>query len=340
MCLTFFILPVSADYYDSRHLTSEEKTQLAIPYTGGDYVVTPDDTVIKLYIGTYIPYFDMQKDIISIIEKGTSRIKYMVISDSVEYPYYKSIYEGTGQTTMIPEYYRWEGFYTYTVSPNLVFDSSVKVNKIYCLDGFQDVPFDGGYIYYDTDHGEYVLFKEYAYAETTYLFPLLDFYEFSKLRYGKDVYKILDMEKYLFNDTPHAVPHPDTDNDEKCDACGCEIPENNDPFYHIPKMEIDNTTDGTEKIDDTIDGNEVTDVSAKPTDKSEETDVSAKSTDKSGETVVSQKAVDTSDAYDEATDKLEIGCSSSVTLSAAAFVGFIGVMFVFKKKRVKSNLKR
>ena len=57
----------------------------------------------------------------------------------------------------------------------------------------------------------------------------------------------------MISDTPHAVPHPDTNNDEKCDACGIAIPENNDPFLHISGINTDKTTDKTEETAPSID---------------------------------------------------------------------------------------
>ena len=248
ICATFFIIPTSAetyDTYDSRYLTSEEKAQLAISYD--DIIVTSDDTVIKLYWGLFSKDFIQQKNITSII--NISNVTYMVAKSSEEI-YIKDIYQGVGITR---EFDEWDGFYTYTIYPNLIFDSSVKVNKIYCLDGSR--AYDGVYIYYDTDHGAYVLFKKYANAKETYLFPLSDFYEYTKAKEGVDGanMKFVNEENYLLSDTPHAVPHQDTNNDEKCDACGSTIPENNDPFPHISKTNTDKPTDKTEETEPSID---------------------------------------------------------------------------------------
>ena len=70
ICATFFIIPTSAetyDTYDSRYLTSEEKAQLAISYDD-DIIVTSDDTVIKLYWGLFSKDFIQQKNITSLIK--------------------------------------------------------------------------------------------------------------------------------------------------------------------------------------------------------------------------------------------------------------------------------
>ena len=185
------------------------------------------------------------------IEKAHTR--YMVVTSSGDM-YSKIIRDGSGITIGSDKgAIEWSGFYTYTQSPELVFDFSVKINKIYCLHGFEDN--DNAYIYYETDHGEYILFKEYPKAKDTYLFPLDDFYEFAKLYdiYGDDTYKKLDMESYLISDTPHAVPHLDADSDKKCDVCGVTISEDNDPFLHISGINTDKTTDKTEEPDPSID---------------------------------------------------------------------------------------
>ena len=173
--------------------------------------------------------FEDNENVMNMIEKAHTR--YMIVPSSGDV-FYKAIRDGKGDIldkgTII-----WSGFYTYTQSPELVFNFSIKINKIYCLDSFGNPT--GGYIYYETDHGEYILFQEHANSKDTYLFPLSDFYEFAKLYNDAywDIDEISNLEGYLINDTPHAVPHPDSDNDGKCDACGGALPENNDPFPHI-----------------------------------------------------------------------------------------------------------
>ena len=278
ICATFFIIPTSAetyDTYDSRYLTEEEKAQLSISYAD-DIIPFSDITIIKLYCGMFSHRFAKQEDIISIIET-TSNLEYMFAINSVHMQI-KVIHDGEG--VIIGNAREWGGFYTYTKYPNLVFDPSVKVNKIYCFNALMN--YDGAYIYYDTDHGTYILFKEYENSKETYLFPLSNFYEFAKAKKGIDGANIesFEMENYLLSDTPHAVPHQDTNNDEKCDACGGTIPENNDPFPHISNIN---------------------------TDKTEETDPPA--------------------------DNDSNGCDSSVALSVAVPVIFMGMSLVIKKKR-------
>ena len=250
ICATIFIIPTSAetyDLYDSRYLTEEEKVQLDI---------SNDDEVIKFYSGLFLHRFARREDIMSMIETSLNS-RYMIVTDSEYMGLYK-INEDKGD--MIGKEVigglEWKGFYTYTKYLNLVFDSSVKVNKIYCFSGL--VNGDGAYIYYETDHGEYILYAKWETSEEAYLFPLSDFCEYAKAKKNIDgaSMKFINEENYLLSNTPHAVPHPDTDNDEKCDACGVTIPENNDPFPYIPKTNTDKSTESIEQtnsVDDQVD---------------------------------------------------------------------------------------
>lgn len=248
ICATIFIISTSAetyDLYDSRYLTEEEKVQLDI---------SNDDEVIKLYNGLFLIRFARGEDIMRMIE--SSNLRYMMGTDPEDMGFYE-IYEGKGN--MIGKEMGglvWKGFYTYTKYLNLVFDSSVKVNKIYCFSGL--VNGDGAYIYYETDHGEYILYAKWETSEEAYLFPLSDFCEYAKAKKNIDgaSMRFINEENYLLSNTPHAVPHPDTDNDEKCDACGVTIPENNEPFPHIPKTNTDKSTESIEQtnsVDDQVD---------------------------------------------------------------------------------------
>ncbi len=316
MCLTFFIVPVSADSYDSydsRYLTSEEKAILSVPYN--DEALLPDDTAIKLYMsgGDYFFQFKNQEDITTIIESAVA-IRYLVVSGDFETRHYKAIYGGVGITRTPQLLAQWEGFYTYTVYPELVFGSSVKVNKIYCLDGFENG--DCRYIYYDTDHGEYILFNDFYLGETC-LFPLSYFYEFTKM-YDRSFYEVINMEGYVFNDTPHDIHHPDADEDRICDLCGYE-PVSNCPFFPVPGIHFETVT--------------------QKNDESHEAENSSKMTSESEETEITIKPTDASEELDESTDELEIGCSSSVGLSAAIVVGVIGTAFIFKKKKSRTKCK-
>lgn len=335
VCVTSLTLPTAAEPTDSRYLTPEEKAQLSNPYK--EIFLPPEDTIIKLY--SIVSFFDFMqgKDIETII--GTKEIIYMGVTSS-KAMYSLTIYQGRGN---VVEFYRpWEGFYTYTVSPNLVFDSSVKVNKIYCLEGFSDL--FGAYIYYNTDHGEYVLFTEYENSPHIYLLSLADFYKYSVAVYYEDkpepgyygttycLDELCNAKKALFNNTPHAVPHPDNDNNGKCDVCECAIPEDNDPVYHISDITINESTIASDNIDETK-------VSDKLTDNIEETEESDNKIDEIEETKATNEIINEDKESDVPTDKIEIGCDSSVALPAAVAVGVIGTAFIFKKKKSRTKCK-
>lgn len=199
ICAASFILPVAAESTDSLHLSSEEESLLK---------PSSDDTVIKLFSGAFMKDFATQEDIPGIVEEPRISYVYMIVKKSGEIAYYHN-YDGEmvklNSATGLSD---WSDFYTYAVSPNTVFDPSVKVNRAYCLDG--DRSQDGVYIYYETDHGKYVLFKEYLSADKTYLFPISDFYEISEVVYSnrllhKDteggappIDELFDVENYLF----------------------------------------------------------------------------------------------------------------------------------------------
>jgi hypothetical protein len=190
---------------DSRYLTSEEKTLLN---------VSSNDVVVKLFTGAFMDDFSKKEDILNMVEK--SGTKYLVEK-----------YYGDGMTQIM--YYRkhngemvkldrnafgqwdWSSFYSYVVSPDKVFDPSVKVNSVYGMDGMYSL--DGAYIYYDTDQGDYVLFRQYVTDDVTYLFPISVFYEVAEILYNERLShgeldmgvnslleELYDADRYLFRD--------------------------------------------------------------------------------------------------------------------------------------------
>lgn len=200
ICVASFIIPVAAYSTDSLCLNAEEESRLD---------VSSDDTVVKLFCGSFMKDFSEQEDIANIVEK--SDIMYLIAKSSGEIVY-KNYYNGEiVELNPLNRISDWSDFYTYAVSSNSVFDSAVKVNKVYCLNG--EPSHDGVYIYYDTDEGDYVLFKEYLSADESYLFPISDFYEFSAVVYndrllhkdadggGTAIDELFDLESYLYKPT-------------------------------------------------------------------------------------------------------------------------------------------
>ena len=77
----------------------------------------------------------------------------------------------------------WSEFYKYAVYPERVFGAFTEVYNVYCLNG--NASHDGVYIYYVTDKGDYVLYKEFLSSSEQFLFPVEDFYV-----YAKDVWEL------------------------------------------------------------------------------------------------------------------------------------------------------
>lgn len=166
MIMVTFSLPVLARETDSIHLESEEHSSLN---------ASLEDTVVKVYSNDIIRNFESHKYITDILED--SEIIYMIVKDSGYVCYYRSykgqlteLWKGMG----VPD---WSEFYTYAVCPSLVFDSTIKVEQVYCLDG---MALWTGAIYYITDHGDYILYNENLKAPNMYLFPLNDFYLYAE----------------------------------------------------------------------------------------------------------------------------------------------------------------
>lgn len=122
--VVYFIMPVAAYSTDSLHLNAEEESQLD---------ASSEDTVVKLFCGSFMKDFSAQEDIANIVEK--SDVMYLIVKSSGEIVY-KNYHNGEiVELNPLNRISDWSDFYTYAVSSNSVFDSSVKVNEVYCLNG-------------------------------------------------------------------------------------------------------------------------------------------------------------------------------------------------------------
>lgn len=169
-----------------------------------------DDVVIRLYNNRYIKRFAERQTISEQIEavcKYNMEV-FMVIEPSGSITYKKRWQDGFSNITARP-YSDWSEFYIYAKYPNLIFDSTVEVTNVYCLDGTPS--HEHVYIYYATNEGDYVLFKESLNDEKMYLLPLNDFYDFADavwseqkkyLDYegggGETIHELYDLEPYEF----------------------------------------------------------------------------------------------------------------------------------------------
>lgn len=170
---------------------------------------TSQDIIVKLYGGYFMDDFNEEKRIGDIINNDDLHILYMIIGRRGHISY-KHNYHGEIvkiSSSMLRS--DWTDFHQYAISTGMVFDNSFEVNQVYCLNG--EPSHDGVYIYYSTNKGDYVLFKEYLDSDEEYLFPLEDFYRFAKVVYedrylnrykdggGRPVNELFDMNQYTFH---------------------------------------------------------------------------------------------------------------------------------------------
>ena len=294
MSIMSFVVPISANSYDSNYLTSEEREILSARFPE-QYSMNPE-YFVKVYPIHFFYFFKERIDIINDYAKQEHSLKnYLIpiVSSRPEDSHLAEIRDG--KPVMGPNE-RWWGFCKYTVHPDLVLEPSVNVKDVYCFDdlylGF------GACIYYKTDHGDYILYYSQV-LEKIYLFPLEYFCEFSKLYIDGvcTVEEEIDMSFYLVKHEPHAVFHPDDDGDEKCDICENEISEDSMPFPDISHIASKNTERKTDKKTD------------KPTD------------------------TNTENVIDTETEEKIDGCGSSIALSAISIIGVVGSLLVIKKRR-------
>lgn len=176
--LIFGCVPVRAEEcYDSVNIPPKEK-QLVQD--------SPSDTVTKLYTGMFMGAFSEKQDIQAMtseaVKKKDAVEEYLVQSDDggtelrqiIEDEWVFTIGPSVGEAG-------WGTFVTYARSPDKVFDFPVTVSNVYCLNGVRN--HNGAYIYYVTDKGDYVLYKEWLDDDKEYLLPVEKFYDFAKIIY-------------------------------------------------------------------------------------------------------------------------------------------------------------
>ena len=203
-------MPVSAVSNDSVNLSSEEEKLL--------HKLSPG-TSIKLYNGMFMHGFAEKMTIDELLSKEfTLEEIYVNIPPLPMIPVsYLKIADGEAQHTDLI-YDEGEFFAKYYDKGKSVLKSisvNAKIEKVYCLDG--EPSHDGVYIYYVTNKGDFVLFKEYAAAENAYIMPLDIFYEFSsvvlvdRIKYGNyngrisAIEELYDLSKFEVKETSGAV---------------------------------------------------------------------------------------------------------------------------------------
>ena len=194
LCLISCDRPVETNPSDSIHFASEEESLLNI---------STDDVAFKVFCGEFASKFAKEEDI-KAIAKESDKVVFWIVHSNGMY----DCKEYKNEEMVRVTYSGWEKMHEYAVSPSTVFDSSVKVREVYCLD---ELGFDfSTCIYYDTDHGSFVLLKKNQMDEEVYLFPLSVFCEMSEAVYNERILNannegiptyedVYDLEPYILN---------------------------------------------------------------------------------------------------------------------------------------------
>lgn len=194
---TFQVFYVFADDVEADSLTFSDSIY--------DVINTANkNNTIKIYNGTFMHLFAERKNIEEIITDESLLAPYYAVQGIFSSPEYYYVDGEDSQKIGInpPEI---GSTLRYITSPLMVLNQVspfISVQNVYYLNG--DASHDGIYIYYKTNKGDYVFYKEYATAEESYLFPLEDFYCMAetmeaKLQQEKQEREHLDsVHKYLF----------------------------------------------------------------------------------------------------------------------------------------------
>lgn len=142
-----------------------------------------DDVVLILYSASFMHRFAEKIEIEDMISYDVNE-KYLVVSkDSYQY---KRIINNDDIVTIQYASTDWSETYKNAINPKAVFeaiDSEIIIYQIYCLDGASN--HDGHYIYYKTNKGDFVFYKQYSIVEKEYLMPIEKFYEFAEIAWAE-----------------------------------------------------------------------------------------------------------------------------------------------------------
>lgn len=187
---------------DSIKLTEKEKNDLQIKSS---------DTAIRMYNSMYTPFFAEGMSIDEILTHNSMSYIYMIksITGKIRYMHYWRDGNTYKITNGIP--IDWSDFYRYAVTPHLVLDSTIQVKAVYCLHG--EANYDGAYIYYVTNQGDYILYREYASADAQYLIPVQELYGIAK--------KVVDSNKETGDELLYGGSPVIT---ELCDLSAYQVP--------------------------------------------------------------------------------------------------------------------
>lgn len=196
-CILVSGVSAASSQWDS--LTIEEDILEIISYD-------PNGLAFRLYTGAYMWGFADHKEISELLEEPyTSEIRYVRESGGVIRDY--KIEDGIAKESdwirhQVDDFFDAVSRIDSIIS---VLGEDVTVENIYCLDGEPNL--DGIYIYFVTNQGDYVYYKDYTGAEDEYLIPLAQFYEFAEVfyqnqknaQYGNgtgDIEELYDLDGY------------------------------------------------------------------------------------------------------------------------------------------------
>ena len=174
-----------ADENDCRNISKEERDAIGVEDT---------ETLIRVYNGAYLHGFANNEK----IEDLTSS-KYVLeeILVSFRKDDYESITCYRIDNSLVNNVHGLEK--ASVVLAEYTSESTVEklekkigstIRGVVCLCG--EPSHDGIYIYYKTDIGDFVLYKEYASSDNAFLFPINDFYAFAKAFYEKKLSTLYD----------------------------------------------------------------------------------------------------------------------------------------------------
>ncbi|MBO5203843.1 MAG: hypothetical protein J6B72_04445 [Clostridia bacterium] len=193
LSILLVILTVSSTLCINIHATNDVSPitdSLNISQEEYDLLKNSDnDVIIKLFNSIYMPFFAERKTVDDLLDQGF--VCYLVPTNE-DTVCSKRIINGTVTTAKDLSWYKlyiYDFLYDCTLSYDTLFNSTsatsnienLKVLEIYCLNGM--VAYNGIYIYFVTDNGDYVYYNQLCYGDRSkdigYLMPLNVFYNFA-----------------------------------------------------------------------------------------------------------------------------------------------------------------
>ena len=166
--LLSFTVPVHADVVDCRDVPQAQKELVGM----GD-----SDTMIRIYNGYFLPGFAAGDSLENLTSEKYVLEEVLVTCEKEERLNVECFAIRNGVADRLSGLEKAARvFAEYTDEQNirkLEQKTKAEIRSVVCLCG--EPSHNGIYIYYVTDQGDFVLFKEYAISEKTYFFPLEEF---------------------------------------------------------------------------------------------------------------------------------------------------------------------